>query len=87
MYVPRYKRVLAAGKIGWQMCYGGTIYDTRDQMVNRKNCAESLRLHCAADSPTQHRAYLAAPRHVKTTFEDLANFLLIRGPYAWFGPG
>eukprot|EP00662_Eupelagonemidae_sp_cell21_P001447 gene1447-biopygen87120 len=85
-----YNRTLAAGKIGWQMCYGGAIYETREHKVTKANCAASLRLHCAADSPTQHRAYLAAPRDHKglyQTKEDLANFLLIRGDYAWFGYG
>ena len=57
-----YKRTLARGKIAWQMCYGGSIFETREQKVTQKNCAESLRRHCAADSPTQTRAYLAAPR-------------------------
>lgn len=72
------------------MCYGGSIYETRGHKVSKNNCAASLRQHCAADSPTQHRAYLAAPRdHAAAyqTVEDLANFLLIRGPYAWFGFG
>lgn len=82
-----YNATLAAGKIGWQMCYGGSIYETRKQKVTRENCAESLRVHCAADSPTQSRAYLAAPRQPAVTKEDLTNFLLIRGPYAWWGYG
>jgi hypothetical protein len=77
-----YNRTLAQGKIAWQMCYGGDITQTRNQMVTEKNCEASLRFHCAADSPTQHRAYLAAPRNHKgvnhQTVEDLANFLLIR---------
>ena len=54
-----YNRTLAAGKIGWQMCYGGSVYETSKPKVTKANCATSLRLHCAADSPTQHRAYLA----------------------------
>eukprot|EP01079_Euglenida_sp_SAG-EU17-18_P006453 gene6453-6223_t len=83
-----YKRTLAQGKIAWQMCYGGSIFETHSQHVTKENCAESLRRHCAADSPTQTRAYLAAPRSdTSQTVEDLANFLLIRGPYAWFGYG
>ena len=56
--------------------------------MTKKNCAASLRQHCAADSPTQTRAYLAAPRSDSSqTEQDLANFLLVRGPYAWFGYG
>ena len=83
-----YKRILAQGKIAWQMCYGGSVYETHEQKVTEKNCAASLRLHCAADSPTQSRAYLAAPRSdAAQTRQDVANFLLIRGPYAWFGYG
>ena len=84
-----YRRTLARGKIAWQMCYGGSVFETKHQKVTKgANCAASLRLHCAADSPTQTRAYLAAPRSdTAQTKEDLANFLLIRGPYAWFGFG
>eukprot|EP00966_Prymnesium_polylepis_P325253 7381231-Prymnesium_polylepis.3 len=65
----------------------GSRYETKEQKATRQNCAPSLRRHCAADSPTQSRAYLAAPRQAAVTREDLANFLLIRGPYAWFGYG
>ena len=83
-----YKRTLARGKIAWQMCYGGSVFETHAQKVTKKNCAASLRRHCAADSPTQTRAYLAAPRSsTMQTVQDLVNFLLIRGPYAWFGYG
>eukprot|EP01048_Picozoa_sp_COSAG05_P016543 COSAG05_NODE_2141_length_3486_cov_4.423679_3_plen_471_part_00 len=66
-------------------------------LVSRKNCAAALRRLCGAQSPTQSRAlmYSFSPgdcdaypfnsTEVPEFESDLANFLLIRGNYAWLG--
>ena len=69
-------------------------------LVARATCASSLRAFCQADAVPQRRTMMYAfgpgscsasghknPVVPVDLHEDLANFLLIRGPYAWFGFG
>ena len=72
-------------------------------LVRNATCSEDLRRFCRADSPTQARASGYGltlrgahpphqPKHPNPSDlahvrEDLANFLLVRGPYAWLGHG
>jgi hypothetical protein len=85
--------VIAAGKFSWQLLWsiGGTC---AGPIVRRDVCAEDLRLMCRPDSPAQTRAIMAGfapggcktdPEHLEDFDADLANFLLIRGDYAWLG--
>ena len=88
---------LAAGKFAWQMLWtGGT--DTSiggtglGPLVSQGSCAASLRGFCTAESPTQTRAMAYGfntrdPSSLPYLTTDLANFLLVRGPYAWLGHG
>ena len=64
--------------------------------MKQASCAANLRTLCAADSPSQTRAMMYAfspggcggdPSVLPELHQDLANFLLIRGPYGWLGHG
>ena len=61
-------------------------------LVRKETCAADLRRLCNATSPAQTRA-MAYGFNTRNTAvlpdlaQDLANFLLIRGPYAWLGHG
>ena len=88
---------LAAGKFAWQMLWTGGA-DTNiggtglGPLVSQGSCAASLRSFCSADSPTQTRAMAYGfntrdPSSLPYLTTDLANFLLVRGPYAWLGHG
>jgi len=59
-------------------------------------CAATLRALCAKDSPAQTRAMTYAfspgrcqgdPGNLTSPVQDIANFLLVRGPYAYLGHG
>ena len=62
-------------------------------LVAKNSCVNDFRRLCAADSPTQTRAVFAAfspggcARFSSPPdfMQDLASFLLWRGPYAWLG--
>ena len=65
-------------------------------LVVKETCASDLRSLCKKDSPAQMRALMYSfgpgkcrtdPANLTQVEEDLANFLLIRGPYAWLGHG
>ena len=72
---------------------------TRPLVANGSTCAPTLRKYCAADSPSQTRVmnYAFSPgsciHGLKTLVpltsptQDIANFLLIRGPHAFLGHG
>merc|ERR1712217_728319 len=90
---------LNAGKFAWQMLWtggppdniGGTGLTT---LVTKDKCAQDLRSLCGADSPAQTRAMaygLSAengdPSKLVQMKQDLTNFLLVRGAYAWLGHG
>ena len=89
------KAVLDAGKFAWQMLWTGGPDDSIGgtgpaTLVQKDNCAEMLRLHCNASSPTQTRAMMYAfntkdPAVLPEMRQDLANFLLLRGPYGYLG--
>ena len=67
------------------------------------NCTTWMRRHCGpADSPQSafhkialffgftrvgHHSDLDASGHFPALFQDIATFLLVRGPYAWIGTG
>lgn len=89
--------VIAHGGFAWQLMLdgGGQTAPGRNQTDPQPQCAEWLRANCGPDAP-----FLAAPlffgftrvKHSQSfplpAFEqDLATFLLVRGPYAWLGYG
>ena len=69
---------------------------TRPLVTKGSSCAGQLRKLCAADSPAQTRATMYAfspggcggdPSKLTDPVQDIANFLLTRGPHAWLGHG
>ena len=92
---------LSAGKYTWQMLWTGGdasgIGSTcPSPLVKQQSCAADLRALCSATSPAQTRAMMYAfgpggcrgdPSQLVQFRQDLANFLLVRGPYAWLGHG
>lgn len=92
-------KTLNAGKFAWQLLWSGgdetSVCSTQpDPIVQPKTCADTLRALCNETSPPQTRAMaygLNVTDHDTSKFaslkEDLTNFLLIRGPFAWLGHG
>ena len=89
--------VLARGKFSWQQFYTGGPADSvgstgPSPLVRAATCAADLRSLCNATSPAQTRYLMYGfaakdPAHLDQFEADLANFLLIRGPYAVLGHG
>ena len=90
-------QTLAAGKFAWQLMWTGGA-DTGvastcpHSIVSQKGCAANLRSLCSATAPPQTRAMMYAlnakdPAKLLGVKQDLANFLLIRGKFAWLGHG
>jgi hypothetical protein len=95
-------RLLAEGKFSWQMLWTGGAADAKGEtcpspLVNNGTCAADLRALCNASSPVQSRALMYSfspggcshvnPDALPDLANDLANFLLVRGPYAYLGTG
>mmetsp|Transcript_894 Transcript_894/g.2044 ORF Transcript_894/g.2044 Transcript_894/m.2044 type:complete len:441 (-) Transcript_894:36-1358(-) len=88
---------IAAGKFAWQMLWTGGVADNIGStgprpIVQKNGCAKTLRELCTPDSPAQTRAMMYGfntgdPASLPELKQDLANFLLVRGPYAWLGHG
>ncbi len=65
----------------------------RDELDPRSNCAEWLRNYCVIDNPFLKspiffpftRIGHKEPFPLPAFYQDLATFLLVRGPYAWIG--
>lgn len=87
--------VLKAGKFAWQMLWNGGDDDNiggtgASPLVTKANCADALRRLCNETSPAQTRAMMYGLSGEPETrspnlINDLANFLLIRGPYGYLG--
>jgi len=97
-----YNTVIAKGKFAWQLLWTGqgTRFGERAStcpkpLVTQQSCAARLRELCSEKSPSQSRfmMYSFSPGgcHGDLSLpqfeQDLANFLLIRGPYAALGHG
>jgi len=88
---------LKAGKFAWQLMWTGGneqgVGSTCPQpIVRQRQCAEDLRSLCNKTAPPQTRAMMYSltahePTDPTGLSQDLANFLLIRGPFAWLGHG
>jgi len=91
---------LAAGKFAWQMLWTGPVGSPATSiggtglspLVRKGTCAEDLRSLCTAESPAQTRAMgyglnTGDPKVLPDLAQDIANFLLVRGAYAWLGHG
>eukprot|EP00040_Diaphanoeca_grandis_P005810 m.34623 g.34623 ORF g.34623 m.34623 type:complete len:429 (+) comp17008_c1_seq1:66-1352(+) len=92
-----YQAILDRGKFTWNQFYnyGSAWIDCPDPLVTQANCAADIRALCAPDSPGQKFAmlYAFAPgchgstSNITDPEQDIANFLLVRGPHAWLGHG
>jgi hypothetical protein len=88
---------LAAGKFAWQMLWTGGAADAiggtgLSPIVQKATCETDLRSLCKSNSPAQTRAMAYGlnagdPSKLLDLQNDLANFLLVRGAYAWLGHG
>jgi len=88
--------LVKAGKMEWFLFYGGQqTAPGQNQTCGRCTCASYLRANCGADSPSQNgtlfygysRTTHSVPFPLPSPDQDLAAFLLSRGPYAFFGYG
>jgi hypothetical protein len=98
-----FKEVLARGKFSWQLLWTGQGNDIKNiadtcpgPLVHNTTCAADLRKLCQANSEAQTRFMMYAftpgkcqgdPSNLPDFEQDLANFLLVRGPYAALGHG
>jgi hypothetical protein len=98
-----YDEVLARGQFSWQQMWNGQGNPsakngccTSPLVRQGPTCAPTLRALCSATSPAQTRAMTYAfspggckgdPSALVSPEQDIANFLLVRGPYAWLGHG
>lgn len=97
-----YARVLTSGKWIWDQFLTHDPYaplngDCPQPWVKKETCATDLRSLCNATAAPQQRALLYGmspgsctgtdPSHLTMVDEDIANFLLVRGPYAYIGTG
>jgi len=95
------KVTLARRKFSWQMLWTGGGPTAKGStcpspLVKKETCAADLRALCHANSTAQSRTMMYAfgpggckgdPSKLTQFNEDLANFLLVRGPYAYLGHG
>lgn len=97
-----YAEVLARGQFSWQQMWNGQSNPNdkngccTSPLVRQSSCAASLRALCSASSPAQSRLMHYAftpggcsgdPGNLTDPLQDIANFLLVRGPYALLGHG
>ncbi len=90
-------RILSIGKFAWQLLWTGGPPDNIGScgaypQVTQKTCAADLRALCNATSAPQVRAMMyglsgSPEARNPDLMQDLASFLLIRGPFAWLGWG
>ena len=78
----------------WKRCGAeDAIGDTGlHPLVSKGSCATDIRSMCTATSPAQTRAMgygMSGQPHIRSgdLMQDLASFLLTRGPYSWLGWG
>ena len=95
--------LIKRGMFSWQQQWNGQSDPTAKNgcctrpLVNQgSTCAPTLRKLCAADSPAQTRVLNYAftpggcgtdPKNLTDPIQDIANFLLVRGPHAFLGHG
>eukprot|EP00912_Choanoflagellata_sp_UC4_P000772 UC4_evm2s485 len=98
-----YDELIKRGMFSWQQQWNGQANPnskngccTGPLVSKGSSCAPTLRKLCAADSPAQTRVLNYAfspgrcrtdPSHLTDPLQDIANFLLIRGPQAFLGHG
>ena len=80
------QRVLDKGGFAWRMFSPGSSTGGSDPVGGQKGCAKFLAARCVANDTLQHSAMMMKAGPTPADFHQyLAAFLLVRGPYAWFG--
>lgn len=91
--------VIAHGGFSWQyfIAGGGQTAPGRDQSDPRANCTGWMRANCGPAAPFLNasnalffgitRVSHSHPFPSPAFAQDLASFLIVRGPFAWFGHG
>ena len=98
-----YNTVLQRGKFSWQQMWNGQessrkTFCCTKPLVFKESCAANLRKYCEPGSPAQTRVlhYAFSPGScgggtgkvpLTAPLQDIASFLLIRGPHAYLGHG
>jgi len=92
-----FAEILARGKFTWNQFwnYGSGFIDCPDPLVTKANCANDMRSLCNESSLAQTVAMLygfspgcrGPTTNMSDVEQDVANFLLVRGPHAWLGHG
>jgi len=98
-----YDELLQRGMFSWQQQWNGQADPnakngccTSPLVRKGSSCSPTLRKLCSADSPAQSRVlnYAFSPGGCRTDpsklsdpLQDIANFLLVRGPHAFLGHG
>jgi hypothetical protein len=98
-----YAEILQRGMFSWQQMWNGQGSPdekngccTSPLVRKGASCAPQLRSLCTATSPAQTRLMKYAftpggcggdPGNLTDPLQDIANFLLVRGPYAYLGHG
>ena len=84
-----FAETIRRGKWAWQMfaltARDGQYNPTDGPLVHKDSCAADLLHYCDAGSVAQTNAIIYAGSGNNEV--DLANFLLVRGAYAWLGTG
>ena len=89
-------KLVASGKFEWFLFYGGQqTAPGQNQTCGQCTCASYLRANCGANGPSQNgtlfygfsRIAHRTPFPLPSPDQDIAAFLLSRGPYAFFGYG
>lgn len=85
--------IVAAGKYTWSLVADQANANAMPRLVEPKTCVATLRAACQASAPWQTVPFLFgihegnATSPMPTLVEDVAMFLLMRGPHAWIGWG
>ena len=78
--------VLDQGGFDWRLFSPGSSTVGSDPIGGAQGCAAALRARCVHNDTVQHSALMMDAGKTSADFmPNLAAFLLIRGPYAWFG--
>ena len=77
---------LDKGGFAWRLFSPGSSTGGSDPVGGPTGCTAFLRARCVANDTLQHSAMMMNAGKAPADFlPNLASFLLVRGPYAWFG--
>lgn len=77
---------LDKGGFAWRLFSPGSSTGGSDPVGGRSGCAAFMKAHCVRNDTLQHSAMMMnAGKSDDDFLPNLASFLLVRGPYAWFG--